>query len=206
MIKVFIIDDHQVVTEGICALLQNESGIEWMGSCKKPSDLLLLLKKDQPDVLLMDINLPEINGLDLCEQVKKLYPAIHILALSTSDEASTINRMLHNGASGYLLKDANKKEILTAIQEVVKGRQFMNYSVAEIIKADKVKANSLPLLTKREREILALIAEGLTNPEIATQLFVTVTTVDSHRKNMLTKFGAKNTAALIKIAIVNKLI
>ena len=206
MIKVFIIDDHQMIIEGIRTLLTGENNIEWTGSAKTPSALMEALKTKQPDVLLMDINLPEINGLELCKTVKQKYPHIHVIGLSTSSEASIIKKMMDNGASGYLLKDALGTEIIAALQAVVKGKEYVNFSVSEILKSYKTETASLPVLTRREKEILELISEGLTNQEIAQKLFVTVTTVDSHRKNMLTKFNVKNTAALVKIAIVNKLI
>jgi DNA-binding NarL/FixJ family response regulator len=205
MIRVFIIDDHQMITEGIHSLLQDESDIEWMGSARSPDELLSFLRKRQPDILLMDINLPQKSGLDLCKEVKEKYPAILIIGLSTSDQPSVIRKMRENGASGYLLKDASKKEIIEALQQVNKGKEYVNFSVAKALKRNAPN-NLLPVLTKREKQILELIAEGHTNHEIADALFLNVTTIDSHRKNMLTKFNAKNTAALIKIAVSNHLI
>ncbi len=205
MIKLFIIDDHQMIIEGIRTLLKDEVDIEWMGSAKLPDELMGFLKHKQPDILLMDINLPQKSGLDLCKEIKEKYPAINIIGLSTSNQASVIRKMQENGASGYLLKDASKREIITAIHEVNKGKQNVNFSVAEILKS-KTPNNELPALTRREKEILDLISEGLTNQEIANKLFLNITTIDSHRKNMLTKFNAKNTAALIKIAMINNLI
>jgi DNA-binding NarL/FixJ family response regulator len=205
MIKIFIIDDHQMIIEGIHSLLQDQADIEWMGSAKLPEELMAFLAKSQPDVLLMDINLPQKSGLDLCREVKEKYAAINIIGLSTSDQASVIRKMQENGASGYLLKDASKQEIIMAIQQVNKGKDYVSFSVAEVLKK-KTSDGQLPALTKREKEILEYIAEGLTNQEIATRLFLNTTTVDSHRKNMLTKFNVKNTAALIKIAVSNQLI
>lgn len=205
MIKVFIIDDHQMIIEGIHSLLQGEREIEWVGSAKSPSELMSILKTGQPDVLLMDINLPEKSGLDLCKEVKEKYPGICIIGLSTSNQVSVIKKMKDNGASGFLLKDASKQEIITALQEVYKGREYVSFSVAEALKRN-IPDDQLPVLTKREKEILELIAEGLTNQEIATRLFLNSTTIDSHRKNMLTKFKVKNTAALIKMAMTNHLI
>jgi DNA-binding NarL/FixJ family response regulator len=205
MIKVFIIDDHQMILEGIYSLLQGEREIEWMGSAKLPSELMGFLKNKQPDVLLMDINLPQKSGLDLCIEVKEKYPAIHIVGLSTSDQVSVIRKMKENGASGFLLKDASKQEIITALEEVSKGREYVSFSVAEALKKS-MPNDQLPVLTKREKQILEFIAEGLTNHEIAARLFLNSTTIDSHRKNMLTKFNVKNTAALIKIAMSNHLI
>ena len=205
MITVFIIDDHQMIIEGIYSLLLNEKDIEWMGSARLPDELLNVLKTRQPDVLLMDINLPQKSGLDLCSEVKETYPGVQIIGLSTSFQASVIRKMRENGASGYLLKDASKKEIVTALHEVNQGREYVSFSVAEVLK-QKTRTDQLPVLTKREKEVLELIAEGWTNQEIADKLFLNCTTVDSHRKNMLTKFNAKNTAALVKIAVSNHLI
>ena len=205
MIKVFIIDDHQVIIEGIRSLLEGEDSIEWMGSTKLPDELMAILSRKLPDVLLMDINLPQKSGLELCKEVKEKYPSVNINGLSTSDQASIIRKMIENGASGYLLKDASKQEIITALHTVNAGNDYTSFSVAEVLK-NKMPDSALPLLTKREKEILELIAEGLTNQEIACQLYLNVTTIDSHRKNMLTKFNVKNTAALVKLAVTQNLI
>ncbi|HUB62538.1 MAG TPA: response regulator transcription factor [Puia sp.] len=206
MINVFIIDDHQMILEGIYSLLLGERDIKWMGSARLPDELMSFLKTSQPDVLLMDINLPQRSGLDLCKEVKEKYPALSIIGLSTSDQVSVIRKMKENGASGFLLKDASKQEIILALQEVSKGREYVSFSVAEALKKKIPNDQLLPVLTKREKQILEFIAEGLTNHEIAVKLFLNITTIDSHRKNMLTKFNVKNTAALIKIAMSNHLI
>jgi DNA-binding NarL/FixJ family response regulator len=205
MISVFIIDDHQMILEGIHSLLLGERDIEWIGSARLPGELMVFLKTKQPDVLLMDINLPQKSGLDLCKEVKEKYPAVHIIGLSTSDQVSVIRKMKENGASGFLLKDASKQEIIMALREVSEGKEYVSFSVAEALKK-RIPNDQLPVLTKREKQILEFIAEGLTNNEIATKLFLNSTTIDSHRKNMLTKFNVKNTAALIKIAMANHLI
>jgi DNA-binding NarL/FixJ family response regulator len=205
MIRIYIIDDHQMIIEGIHSLLHDEQNIEWMGSSKTPDDLMTFLAKSQPDVLLMDINLPQRSGLELCREVKEKYPAINIIGLSTSNQPSVIRKMQENGASGYLLKDASRSEILEALQLVNKGKEYISFSVAEALKK-KGSDTSLPALTRREKEILELIAEGLTNRKIAAKLFLDRTTINTHRKNMLTKFNVKNTAALIKIVVTNHLI
>jgi len=205
MIKVFIIDDHEMIIEGIHSLLIGEADIEWIGSTKFPDALMMVLKKSQPDILLMDISLPQKSGLELCKEVKEKYPGINIIGLSTSNQASIIKKMIENGASGYLLKDASRKEIIMALHEVYNGRDYINFSVAEILK-DKMRNTALPMLTKREKQVLELIADGLTNLEIAAKLFLNINTIDSHRKNMTAKFKVKNTAALIKLAITNNLI
>lgn len=205
MIKVFIIDDHELVLEGIHTLLKDEKTIEWLGSAKHPQELMLFLKHTKPDVLLMDINLPEKSGLDLCPEIRQLYPTVRIIGLSTSDQASVIRRMMESGAAGYLLKDALKHEIITAIQTVVKGKTYVSHSVSEVLRK-KNTGPVLPLLTKREKQVLQLIAEGFTNPEIADKLFLDVSTINSHRKNMLTKYNLNTTAALVKLALTEHLI
>ncbi len=205
MIQVFIVDDHQMIIEGIHSLLEGEKEIEWMGSARTPEDLMAFLKRALPDIILLDINLPQRSGLDLCLEIKQQYPGIRVIGLSTSDQPSVIRKMQDNGASGYLLKDAGKQEIMTALREVSRGKSFVSFSVAEVLKK-KMPDDRLPAITRREKEVLEMIAEGLTNPEIATKLFLSIATVDSHRKNLLTKFNAKNTAALVKIAVSNHLI
>ena len=203
-IKVLIVEDNLLNLKLASDLLL----IDGFGviSCVDAESVAALLNANEVDLILMDINLPEMNGMELCKVVKQQYPAIHIVGLSTSGEVSIIQKMIDNGAAGYLLKDASKAEIIDALHKVVKGKEYVNFSVSQILKTYKTDTHQLPVLTRREKEILELISEGLTNQEIAQQLFVTVTTVDSHRKNMLTKFKVKNTAALVKIAIVNKLI
>ena len=205
MLKLFIIDDHQLIIEGIHSLLESEKEIEWLGSAKTPDELMQFLKSKQPDVLLMDINLPQKSGLDLCKEVKLKYPSIRIIGLSTSDQPSVIRRMIDNGASGYLLKDASKNEIIEALHIVSTGKTYINFSVAQVLK-NNMPTENLPILTRREKEVLEHISNGLTNQEIADKLFLDVTTINSHRKNMLTKFNVKNTAVLVKIALSNNLI
>ncbi len=205
MIKVFIIDDHEMIIQGIKSLLEDDTEIRWTGSAKTPADLWRHLKSNKPDILLMDINLPETNGIELCSKLSELYPDIRVIGLSSSDQPSIIKKMMKNGAKAYLLKDASKHELITAIKKVMKGEAYVNYTVSEILKHNKPE-RSLPVLTRREKEVLELIADGLTNTEIAEKLFLNVTTIDSHRKNMITKFDVKNTAALIKLAVSEKLI
>jgi len=195
---VFIVDDHYVVIEGIRSLLQNEEDIEWMGHATSAASCLAFLKQQQPDVILMDINLPDKNGINLCKEVKQLYPAVFILGLSTFNQQAIIRNMMENGASGYVLKNADKTELLEAIQVVMYGGTHLSLEAAEALKE---QTSTMPIITRREKEVLLLIAEGLTNAEIAEQLFVSVPTVNTHRKSLLEKFEAKNTAMLISRAI-----
>lgn len=201
---VFIVDDHYMVVEGIRSLLQAEQGIEWMGHASNANSCLAFLQSRQPDVILMDINLPDISGIELCKEVKQKYPHVFILGLSTFNQLSFIEKMMDNGASGYLLKNAGSDEIVAAIKEVMHGRKYLSAEAAGVVKHAAKTGNTL--LTRREKEVLQLIAEGLTNQEIADRLFVSVSTVDTHRKNLLQKLAAKNTAALVKIAMDQQLL
>jgi DNA-binding NarL/FixJ family response regulator len=198
-IKIFITDDHYMIVEGIRSLLQNESTVEWMGHAMTAASCLAFLEKQQPEVILMDINLPDTSGIDLCKEVKTKYPFIYIIGLSSFNQQSFIQKMLDNGASGYLLKNATREEILDAIETVMQGKQFLSDEAAVTIKQNM--DSKIPILTRREKEVLALIAGGMTNNEIGEKLFISTTTVDTHRKNLLSKFEVKNTATLIRMAV-----
>lgn len=196
--SVFIVDDHYMVIEGIRSLLQNEKDIEWLGHATNAASCLGFLKKQQPDIILMDINLPDMNGIDLCKEVREKYPSILILGLSTFNQQAIIRNMMDNGASGYVLKNADKEELLEAINTVASGKVYLSMEAASSLKES---GNEVPVITRREKEVLLLIAEGLTNTEIAEKLFISIPTVNTHRKSLLEKFDAKNTAILISRAI-----
>ena len=183
-----------MVIEGIHSLLQNEKQIEWMGHATNAASCLAFLKQYLPDVILMDIGLPDISGIDLCKEVKQKYPSVFIIGLSTFNQQSFIEKMMNNGASGYVLKNATKEELMEAITVVAKGKTYLSFEVAQTIRN---KPESTILLTRREKEVLELIANGMTNNMIAEKLFISYETVKSHRKHILVKTAAKNTAALI---------
>jgi len=197
--KVFIVDDHYMVIEGIRSLLQNEKDVEWVGHASNAASCLAFLQKQQPDVILMDINLPDKSGIDLCKEVIEKYPSIFIIGLSTFNQQSFIQKMMDNGASGYVLKNATQEELMEAVHTVMKGKTYLSEEASQILR--KNADADIPVLTRREKEVLELIADGLTNNEIAQKLFISVATVDTHRKNLLAKFEAKNIASLIKAAM-----
>lgn len=203
-VKVFIVDDHYMVIEGIRSLLQHEASIEWAGHASNAESCLAFLQKQLPDVILMDINLPDKSGIDLCKEVIQQYPSVFVVGLSTFNQQSFIEKMIDNGASGYLLKNATQEEILEAIHAVMRGKTYLSEEASQILR--KKADNGVPVLTRREKEILENIAEGLTNNEIAQKLFISVATVDTHRKNLLAKFEAKNIASLIKLAMKMQMI
>ena len=202
--KVFIVDDHYMVIEGIRSLLQNEKSIEWMGHATNAGSCLAFLKQQLPDVILMDISMPDKGGIELCKEVKEKYPSVFIIGLSTFNQQSFIQKMMDNGASGYLLKNASQEELMEGIETVMKGKIYLSYEAGQVLR--KNDDSGAPVLTRREKEVLGLIAEGLTNNQIATKLFLSSTTVDTHRKNILAKLSAKNTAELVKLAFFYKII
>jgi DNA-binding NarL/FixJ family response regulator len=188
-----------MVVEGIRSLLQHQENLEWMGHAINAASCLEFLESQPLDVLLLDINLPDKSGIDLCKEIKDKYPGIHIVGISSFNQLSFIEKMIGNGASGYVLKNATREELVDAIETVVEGQQFLSNEVASIVK--KGPDPKIPVITRREKEVLGLIADGLTNNEIAEKLFISITTVDTHRKSLLTKFEVKNTATLIRLAM-----
>src|SRR5687768_397039 len=207
MIRVFIVDDHPVVIEGVHSLLQNEKDIEWAGQAMNAQSCLGFFVSNTADVVLMDINMTGMDGMELCAVMKERHPGIMILGLSTFNQGVYIKKMMENGASGYILKNASKQELIEAIHAVYGGAIFFGGEVGMALKEHQQSSkNELPELSSREKEILELIAEGYTNPQIAGKLFLSPFTVDSHRKNLLAKLNVKNTATLIKLAVEHKLI
>jgi DNA-binding NarL/FixJ family response regulator len=204
VIQLLLVEDHSLVREGIKSMLANEKDIHCAGTSGTRENLLDRLKTFQPDLIAMDINLPDANGIELCKEVKNAYPQIYILALTINNQPAIVRKMMENGASGYVLKDAAEHEIIEAIRTVAQGKEYFSQSVKLLLR--KPDNATLPSLTRREKEILDKIANGLTNQQIADSLSVDISTVSSHRKNMLAKYGVNNTAALVKLAITEKLI
>ena len=197
-IKIFIADDHYMVVEGIRSMLLHEKNIEWMGHAMTAASCMAFLNHYQPDVILLDINMPDKSGIDLCKEIKDKYPEILIVGLSSFNQQSFIQKMMLNGASGYVLKNATKEEIVDAIVTVVRGDIYLSHEAAAVVRENK--DSQIPVITRREKEVLQLIAAGLTNKEIAEKLFISATTVDTHRNRLLSKFDVKNTANLIRMA------
>ncbi len=207
MIRVFIVDDHPVVIEGIHSLLLNEKGIEWAGHAMNAESCLGFFVNNTADVVLMDISMPGMDGMELCAVMKEKYPGIMILGLSTFNQGLYIKKMVENGASGYILKNSSREELLKAIHAVQEGNIYFSGEVGMALQEyQKSSMKELPVLTPREKEVLELIAEGYTNPQIAEKIFLSPFTVDSHRKNLLAKLAVKNTASLIRLAVEKKLI
>lgn len=204
-IKVLVADDHPMVLEGMKSMLQQITFVEMSGFAKNAIEAIELIKQKQPQLLITDINMPEISGIELAQKVREEFPQVKIIAMSTFKERSYISQMIQAGASGYLVKSASKEEIEEAILSVYEGRLYMSLDI-NLSSAEKQELHTVPVLSSREKEVLQLIADGFTNPQIAEKLFLSLHTVDSHRKNLLTKFGVSNTANLIKVAAKNALI
>ena len=211
MIKVIIADDHKIFRQGISALISDEDDINVIGEAGNEQDLKQLLGVDLPDLILMDITFGESNGIDLTNQFTSSYPGIKILAFSMHDEKSYVLKMLEAGATGYLIKSAGKEEMITAIRTVAKGDGYFSQEVSALLlrhfsKKDKTSNKVGEELTAREVEVLKLIADEFSNPEIAEKLFISVRTVDTHRRNLLDKLSMKNTAGLVKYAMQHDLL
>lgn len=206
-ISVIIIDDHPIVIEGLKSLLNGNPEIDITGTFTTGKEAVLLLKKEYPDIILLDINLPDVNGIDLCREIKTLVPEAKILALSNHTERNIILQMLSNGANGYLLKNISRQELLKAINAVRNGEIYFSSEINEIIaKPTRYELQGVPKLTKREQQVLYLIAEGKTTQEMGDQLNVSPLTIETHRRNLHYKFKVKNVAELIMAATRCKLL
>jgi len=208
-IRIIITDDHQLFRNGLKILLNAFQEFEVTGEASNGEEFLRILKNTPADVVLMDINMPEMDGIEATRKGLKLYPAIDIIALSMYGEEEYYYKMVDAGAKGFLLKDSDISEVKEAILTVRKGGTYFSqellYHVIQKIKHRELESKSANL-SKREQEILLKICEGLSNQEIAETLFISKRTVDKHRANLLGKTNSKNTASLILFAIRNKLI
>jgi len=198
-IKVLVVDDHPMVLEGMRSMLTQINFVTISALAGNAYEAVENIRLFAPDIMITDINMPEISGIELALKVKTEFPTVKIIAMSTFKERSYISQMIQNGASGYLVKSASKEEIEEAILSVYEGKLYMSLDI-NLSSNEKQEINNIPVLSSREKEVLQLIANGMTNPQIAETLFISLHTVDSHRKNLLTKFGINNTASLIKLA------
>lgn len=205
MIKVAILDDHNMVLRGIETMLEDSDIVKVTAAYSRGHQLLENISNDLPNVLLLDINLPNSNGMDLCKELTKKHPELAIIALSNYSETGFIKNMLRNGAKGYLLKNTGKQELITAITTVNNGTMYLPRNIQDILLNDSIGNPSqitfIPKLSRREKEVLNLIAKEHINQEIAEILFISTKTVESHRNNLIQKLGVRNTAGLIRVAL-----
>lgn len=203
MIRILIVDDHPMVVEGMRSILTQMTDIEVAGHATNAASCMGYFVNNSADLVLLDINLPDQSGIEVCKELLKRKPELKVISLTNFDQLTYLQNMKNAGAKGYLLKNAPSEEIEKAIITVMAGNEFWlgRDSVRE-----SIQDHNQLMLTRREIEVLKLIAEGLTNQEIADKLFVSASTVDSHRKNLLAKLQVKNTAALVRTALENKII
>ena len=208
-IKIIITDDHQLFRNGLKILLNSFPDFEVTGEASNGEEYLKLIQSVTADITLMDINMPEMDGIEATRRGLKMFPAINIIALSMYGEEDYYYRMVDAGAKGFLLKDSDLSEVREAILTVMKGGSYFSqellYHVIQKFKHREQESKAANL-SRREKEILSKICEGLSNQEIADTLFISKRTVDKHRANLLGKTNSKNTASLILFAIKNKLI
>lgn len=206
-IRVFIVDDHKIVLEGLKLLLDNQPDIEVVDEALNGNEALKKIPQLKPDVILMDINMPEINGIETCKKVLEILPESKIIAISMHREVSLIKLMISSGAKGYVLKNAGQDEVIDAIKTVYNDKTYLDDEVSEIFfnnVANNTKqkiTDAFPKLSRREKEILKLIMDEYTTQEIADKLFISFGTVETHRRNMLIKTGTRNTVGLVKLAL-----
>lgn len=212
-IKVLIADDHKIVRVGLRGILEREEDITVVGEAEDGNEVLDILKSTVTDVVLMDIDMGRTNGIATTQKVKASHPEVQVLALTMHEEQGHIVGMLEAGACGYLLKNAGREELLAAVHTVAKGDSYFSNQVsATLLQAlTNVKRRSAPSnnntpLSDREVEVLQLIAKEYSNGEIAEKLFISIRTVDTHRRNILEKLQLKNTAGLVKYAIEKALL
>lgn len=204
--NLFIIDDHQMVVDGLISLLNNEEKYNIVGFTNQPKDVLEQLEALDVHILLTDINMPEMTGVELTRCVKKKFPRIKVLALSMFGERQVIKEMIDAGVSGYILKNTGKKELIEALDKLVKGETFFGSEVTdELIKSFKHNDDNSHL-TNREIEIIRLIENEHSNKKIADMLFISERTVETHRKNIFRKTNTQSIVGLLKYAYEHKII
>jgi two-component system response regulator NreC len=212
--KVLLVDDHTIVRQGIKALLDTQEGIEVVGEAEDGREAIEKAKQMAPNVIVIDITMPNLNGIEATRQIKKINPEMKVLVLSVHDNEEYIHRILQAGASGYLLKESAVSELVSAINAVEKGEIFLSPSISKVVVTDYIRHvetesgdfDSLNVLTNREREVLQLIAEGHTNKNIAHELKLSVKTVDVHRSHIMDKLNIHDITGLVKYSIRKGLI
>ncbi|WP_153398944.1 response regulator [Chryseobacterium vaccae] len=200
-INIAIVDDHPIVIEGLKIMLNSQPFFHVSESFTSGSEIVSFIRSNEVDIILLDIALPDANGTELCREIKKISPETSVIMFSNRSERSIIMQSIQNGASGYLLKNTSINELVVCIKGALSGNIVFCNETKQII--SKPSSNDLPIprLTKREKQILQMVAQGKTSAVIAEELFLSPLTVDTHRKNLLQKFQAKNSTELINLAV-----
>lgn len=206
MINVAIVDDQVIILNGLQKILAEAAHINVSALYNSGDELLEGLEKAQPDVLLLDIQMPGRSGIELAAIISKKYPAVKMIALTNVDVLTQMKQMLQKGCLGYLLKDVSPEILINAIETVNSGEQFLNENLKKQLLSSLSGQDDKQLITRREKEILKLILEENTNQDIANKLFLSLRTVENHRNNLLQKLNVKNTAGLVKVALQEGLV
>lgn len=210
MIHILIIDDHPLVSDGVAAMVKGIDYLQITGACKSGAAALAFLETNSPEIILLDISLPDIDGLELCSHIRKQNKTAKILGLTSTNEAGIITQFLAKGGNGYLLKNMERDELILAIDEVMNDKIFLskaaNQKILEQYNTINDALKSTPVLTRREKEILQLLYEGLTGPQIAERLFLSPYTIETHRKNLMQKLNVSTTQLMLRYAKDNMLI
>lgn len=206
MIKILLVDDHAVVRSGLHMILEPEEDVVIIGEAENAKQAIEKARTLEPDVILMDIHLPDMSGIEVTKQIKKINPAIAIVALTINEDEEYFFKMLEAGANGYVPKRAAPEELLTAIRAAAESEVYIYPSLAKLLVRDFLSAepkqtNELELLTEREIELLSHLADGATNNEIADTLHISPKTVSRHRENIMKKLNLRNRTELVKFAI-----
>lgn len=206
--SLYIVDDHKVLIDGLELLLSGHPAIDIIGKSTSPKTAFEQIKQLKPAVVLTDIQMPEMTGVELSKNIKRVLPDTKIIALSMFGDSVHINDMLSAGVNGYLLKNSDKHELVAAIETVCKGKNYFSEAVREeLIKAENTENDpNKPNITNREREIIQLIAKECSNAQIAEKLFISERTVETHRKNIFRKTNTKSVVGLLKFAMENNLL
>ena len=210
-INILLVDDHDIVRDGIRMLLEDEVGFGIEAEAENGEEALNACKEHDIDLIIMDISMPGMNGIEATEKIKESSPDIKVLALTMMDEDQHIRQMIEAGASGYILKSSDKIELVDAITTILEGKHYFSNDATQSVMMDLVKGTDEKdetdpgNITDREKEVLELIVQQHTNQEVADKLHISTRTVDAHRRNLLQKTGAKNTAGLVTYAIKHNL-
>jgi len=206
-IKILIADDHKILRQGIRSLLASEEDFEVVAESSDGQETVKETLKHKPDVVLMDIAMPNLNGFEATRQIRKKFPEVKVLVLSMYRDDEYVLQALQAGVSGYVLKDVAVEELITAIRAVHNNQYFLSPSISRTVidaslgKIERADKEPFDLLTPREREVVQLIAEGYTNKQIAVKLFISVKTVDAHRSHIMDKLDIHDVATLVKYAV-----
>ena len=207
-IRVLLADDHTILRKGVRMLVESQADMEVVGEAKTGREAIDETRKLKPDVVVMDVSMPELNGIEGTRQICDELPLTRVIALSMHKDSVYVREILRAGARGYLLKDSEDDDLVKAIRAVARGEAFLSSAVSDAILTDYRKhvSNPVDLLTSREREILTMIADGKTNKEIANSLNLSVYTVESHRGSVMEKLNLHNTGDIVRFALRNGLI